>query len=113
MKFYYAMWFVIIADLALTLLVSMVLRPVHGTLTFTIVKDAFFGIWTVASVLQLIKVGLDMVHGYVIVSFGTSAPRRYEWRQSPGAFVSGVVVQMLFWAAMSLAALMGLLLIGR
>ena len=106
MKFYITMLFIIVADALLGMLVFAVFHPVRGTPGYAILRNVFFGILTAASVLQWIKVGLNMVNGYVIAAFGFIArPRRYDWGESPGSFVAGVVMQMALWGAMSVLVL--------
>ena len=96
MKFYKAMCLVIAIDIAFFGVISLFYKPNSGTTIFTVMKVSFLLPLITASILQLMGLIVNIIHGHVYT------PRMYELieircDESPLLFFYGIAQELVLW----------------
>jgi hypothetical protein len=104
MKFYGAMSGILFLDMLVFWILTRFYVPMPGTHAMVVMRRAFFSPFVMVSALQLIKLFLNVMNGYVVSVSGIKFYKAYI-SESPFSFIFGVLLECCIWGIMGLSVL--------
>lgn len=104
MKFYAVMVGILFLDLLVFWVLTRFYVPAPRTHAMVVMRRAFFSPFVIVSALQIIKMFLNVVNGYVVSVSGMKFYKAYL-SESPFAFIFGVLLECCIWGIMGLSVL--------
>ena len=102
MKFYAAMVGILFLDLLFFWVLTRFYVPASGTHAMVVMRRVFFYPFVMVSALQIMKMFLNVMNGYVVSVSGLKFYKAYI-SESPFAFIFGVLLECCIWGLMGLS----------
>jgi hypothetical protein len=96
MKFYFTMVGIILTDILLGVALANIFKPAPGTHELAVFRMVFFLPILLVCLLQIIKLFLNVINGYVISVSGVKFYKA-NINDSPFSFFFGIALELCIW----------------